>query len=105
MSIYSDKLTHVQVIINCISLHNSALEKLAYISGAPSIDDAMSYNLLTTSIAPPRVLTGGLRSLLVPALKNPDIKTQCLHFRIKDFMGKKSFGRSSHVDFLHNIID
>ena len=50
-SIYSDKLVHVQVVINCqysvaqMCTHEDAL---AYILGAPFIDDIMSYNLLTT---------------------------------------------------------
>ena len=55
MSIYSDKLTHVQVVISCpysvaqICTHEDAL---AHNFGAPCIDDIMSYNSLTTSIAP-----------------------------------------------------
>ena len=51
MSIYSDKLSRSQVVIKC--LHSIAQmctreDVLAYISGAPSIDDVMSYNSLTT---------------------------------------------------------
>ena len=48
---YLDKLAHEQVFIN--SLYSVAQmctgeDMFAYISGAPSIDDVMSYNLLTT---------------------------------------------------------
>ena len=53
MSIYLDKLAHVQGIINCrysaVQMCTSE-DMLAYISGAPSIDDVMSYNLLTTQL-------------------------------------------------------
>ena len=52
MSIYSDKLTHVQVVINClysIEQFFTGKDMLIHISGVPSIDDIMSYNLLTTT--------------------------------------------------------
>ena len=61
MSIYSDKLAHIQVVINCRYSDTqfcTGEDGLAYISGVPSIDDFMSYNLLTTSIAPSRLLIG-----------------------------------------------
>ena len=61
MSIYSDKLAHAQVIINCqnsVAQLCTREDGLAYILGAPSIDDIMSYNLLTTSITPSRVSIG-----------------------------------------------
>ena len=61
MSIYSDKLTHVKVVINCpysVAQFCTSKDRLAHILGAPFIDDVMSYNLLTTSIAPPRMLIG-----------------------------------------------
>ena len=51
MSIYSEKLAHVQVVINC---RNSVAhlctreEKLAHNSGALYFDNVMSYYLLTT---------------------------------------------------------
>ena len=51
MSIYSEELAHVQVIINSrysVAQMCTREDGLAYILGAPSIDDAMSYNLLTT---------------------------------------------------------
>ena len=50
MSIYSDKLAHVQVVINCIYYIELCTREdmLAYISDAPFIDDVMSYDLLTT---------------------------------------------------------
>ena len=51
MSIYSDKLSHVQVVINCRNTDAQMCtceDVLAYISGVPSIDDVMSYNSLTT---------------------------------------------------------
>ena len=59
MSIYSDKLAHGQVVINCRDRDAPKCTRedaLAYILGAPFIDDVMSYNLLTTSIPPSRVL-------------------------------------------------
>ena len=52
MSIYSDKLVHVQVVINCrysVAQLCTHEDTLAYLSGALSIDDLMSYNLLTTN--------------------------------------------------------
>ena len=51
MSIYSDKFTHIQVIINClysVAQFCTSKDTLAHISGAPSTDDAMSYDSLTT---------------------------------------------------------
>ena len=48
MSIYSDKLTHLQVIINCpysIAQFCTSKDTLAHISGALSTDDVMSYFL------------------------------------------------------------
>ena len=53
MSIYSDKLAQVQVVINCqysVAQFCTGEDGLAYISGAPSIDDVMSYNSLTTIV-------------------------------------------------------
>ena len=53
MTIYSDKLAHVQVVINSQNTDApmcTCEDVLAYISGAPSIDDVMSYNLLTTLV-------------------------------------------------------
>ena len=53
MSIYSDKLAHVQVIINCpyfVAQLYTSEDGLAYILGAPSIDDVMCYNSLTTPV-------------------------------------------------------
>ena len=61
MSIYSDKLVHVQVVINCqysVGQMCTREDALAYLLGAPSIGDVMSYNSLTTSIAPSKVLIG-----------------------------------------------
>ena len=51
MSIYSDKLAHVQAIINCqysIGQMCTREDKLAHNLGMPRIDDVMSYNSLTT---------------------------------------------------------
>ena len=51
MSIYWDKLACVQVVIDCsysVAQFCPSEDGLAYISGAPSIDDFMSYNSLTT---------------------------------------------------------
>ena len=51
MSIYYDKLAHVQVVINCrysVAQLCTREDGLAYILGAQSIVDVMSYNLLTT---------------------------------------------------------
>ena len=50
MSIYSDKLTHVQVVINCpysVAQFCTGKDMLAHILGALSNDDVMSYDLLT----------------------------------------------------------
>ena len=61
MSIYSDKLAHVQVVINCrfsVAQMCTHEDTLAHILGAPYFDDVMSYDSLTTSIAPSRVLVG-----------------------------------------------
>ena len=61
MSIYSDNLAHVQVIINCpYSVAHLCTNKatLAYNLGALHFDDVMSYNSLSTSIAPSRMLIG-----------------------------------------------
>ena len=47
MSIYSDKLTHVQVVINClysVAQFCTGRVTLAHISGSPPIVDLMSYN-------------------------------------------------------------
>ena len=52
MSIYSDKLAYVQVVINCRDRDApmcTSEDALAFILGVPFIDDVMSYNLLTTS--------------------------------------------------------
>ena len=51
MSIYWDKLANVQVVINCRYLVAQLCTRedgLAYILGAPSIDDVVGYNSLTT---------------------------------------------------------
>ena len=45
------QLAHVQVVINCQNIDAQMCTRkdgLAYISGAPSIDDVMSYNSITT---------------------------------------------------------
>ena len=51
MSIYLDKLAHVQVVINCrhsVAQMCTREDTLAHILGAPYIDDVMSHNELTT---------------------------------------------------------
>ena len=51
MSIYSDKLAHTQVVINCLYsvAHLCTSEvMLAHNLGALNFDDVISYNLLTT---------------------------------------------------------
>ena len=51
MSIYLDKLTHVQVVISCIysvAQFCTGKNMLVHIQGARSTDDVMSYDLLTT---------------------------------------------------------
>ena len=51
MSIYSDKLAHVQVVINCLSSAAQSCtgkDTLAHIMGMLSNDDVMSYSSLTT---------------------------------------------------------
>ena len=53
MSIYSDKLAHVQVVVKCryfIAQLCTREDGLAYIFGAPFINDVMTYNLLTTLV-------------------------------------------------------
>ena len=53
MSIYSDKLALIQVLINCpysIAQMCTREDMLAHILGAAYIDDVMSYNSLTTII-------------------------------------------------------
>ena len=55
MSIYSDKLSHVQVIINCrysVAQMCTRKDTLAHILGTLYIDDVMSYDLLTTLYLP-----------------------------------------------------
>ena len=61
MSIYLNKSAHVQDVINSgysIAQLSTHEDWLTYILGAPSIDDVMSYNSFTTSIAPSKVLLG-----------------------------------------------
>ena len=51
MSIYSNKLAHVQVIINCqysVAQMCTCEDTLAHILGALENDDVMSHNELTT---------------------------------------------------------
>ena len=51
MSIYSDKLAHVQVVFNCrysIAQMCDREDTLAHYLGGPFIDDFMSYNTLIT---------------------------------------------------------
>ena len=51
MSIYSDKLAHVLVVIKCpysVAQMCTCEDALAYILGAPFIDDVVSYNSLIT---------------------------------------------------------
>ena len=51
ISIYSDKLAHIQVDFNCryfMAQTCTSEGGLAYISGTLSTDDVMSYNLLKT---------------------------------------------------------
>ena len=51
MSIYSDKLAHIQVIINCqysIAQMCTHEDLLAHYLGMQYLDDVMSYNFLTT---------------------------------------------------------
>ena len=49
ISIYSDKLAHIQVVIEVDTLCTRE-DMLAHILGAPYIDDVMSYNSLTTVV-------------------------------------------------------
>ena len=51
MNIYSDKLAHVQIVINCrdsIAQICTYEETLAHNLGVLYLDDVMSYNSLTT---------------------------------------------------------
>ena len=55
MSIYSDKLAHTQVVINCpysVAHLCTSEATLAHNLGALYFDDVMSYNSLTTKILP-----------------------------------------------------
>ena len=81
MSIYSDKLAQM-----C-----TREDPLAYNIGALFVDNVMSYNSLTTNIHCPLPLgcLFGFGICLGASIKNPDIKTQCLHSRIKDSWDKK----------------
>ena len=50
-SIYSDKLAHVQVVVNCrysIAQTGTREDTLAHILGTQYFDDVMSHNELTT---------------------------------------------------------
>ena len=89
-NIYSDKLAHVQVVINClysvVQLCTSE-DTLAYISGALSIDQVMSYNLLTTFdivvFRVPNRIKVAIRNLTI---WNPEkFKIQFLIFGRSDF--------------------
>ena len=54
MSIYSDKLADVQVVISCRARDAPICiseDGLSYILGAPYFDGVMSYNLLTATVA------------------------------------------------------
>ena len=53
MSINSDKLAHVQVVINCryfVAQLCNREDKLAHNLGARYFDDVMSYNSYTTEL-------------------------------------------------------
>ena len=53
MSIYSDKLENVQVVINCWDSSAQMCPRedlLAHKLGVPYLDDVMSYNSLTTNL-------------------------------------------------------
>ena len=53
MSIYLDKLAHVQVVINClysVAQMCTHEDTLTHNLGAPYFDDVMSYNSLTTGV-------------------------------------------------------
>ena len=51
MSIYSDKLAHEQVVINCqysVAQRCTCEDNLTHYLGAPFFDDVMRYNTLMT---------------------------------------------------------
>ena len=53
MSNYSDKLAHIQVVINClysVAQMCTREDTLAHNFGAPCLGDVMSYNSLTTQL-------------------------------------------------------
>ena len=53
MSIYLDKLAHVQVVINCpysVAQMCTRKDMLAHNIGTPYFDDVTSYNSLTTTV-------------------------------------------------------
>ena len=79
MRIYSDKLAHIQVVINfrySVAQICTREDAITYNLGAPRIDDVMSYNSLT-SIAPFRIV-------LPSSVVNAGIKT----IRFKSFVGQ-----------------
>ena len=87
MSILSDKLANLRIKINCrYSVAQMQMCTLEDTHGrlfkCAILDDVMSQNELTTSITPSRVLIWVFRSLLTPSIKNPDTKTQMLHFEV-----------------------
>ena len=60
MSIFSDKLTHVQVVINCphsVTQFGTGKDTLVHISGMPSNDNFMSYDSLTTLLTTFRIFS------------------------------------------------
>ena len=76
MNIYSDKSAHVQVIINCrysVAQMCTPEDTFGHYVGTPSLDDVMSQNELTTSIAPSRVLSAPGK------ICSPTIKARCLY--------------------------
>ena len=48
MSIYSDKLTHIRIVINSVAQMCTREDMLAHYLGALFIDDVMKYNTLIT---------------------------------------------------------
>ena len=65
MSVYSDKLAHVHVIINCrysIAQMCTCKDRLARYLGMPSIDDIIKHNMLITPVFKSSSNTGEVES-------------------------------------------
>ena len=90
-SIYSDKLAHVQVVINCqysVAQLCTREDTLAHILGALYFDVVMSYNSLTTNT---------MRFLMVLKLQSDKVLKQlCAMKRNPELRQRKESGIGDH---------